>query len=298
MLDVKALVKEVAPQTYVSSSCKAILGISDAVSTEQIALAHQVANHIQIPLVEVKTKESDNPMYVQNEGNACFACKTALYSALHAVADYANIDNNNKNAVTLFNGTNADDRKDETRVGLIAADNFNVASPLRYSTKEQVREAARYMGLPNWNHAASPCLRSRLAIGVKATRDHLKMIESAEHVVKRMLNWEHDATKDFRVRLLARKRAVIEVDRNTDIDIASIHNRLQAKGVDEKLRKLGFTGGLADIRPFKSGSVSVTKGARNGTDHQSSNHVRVELYKSRTNDHINSEKIENENFHR
>ena len=35
--------------------------------------------------------------------------------------------------VVLYNGTNAEDRMDVTRVGLKAAENYQVASPIRYS---------------------------------------------------------------------------------------------------------------------------------------------------------------------
>lgn len=39
----------------------------------------------------------------------------------------------------LFNGTNADDLKDPTRLGLIAAKEFKVASPLATVSKATVR---------------------------------------------------------------------------------------------------------------------------------------------------------------
>lgn len=41
----------------------------------------------------------------------------------------------------------------------------------------QVRTLSRTLGLPNWNHAASPCLRSRLALGVQATPERLALVE-------------------------------------------------------------------------------------------------------------------------
>ena len=51
--------------------------------------------------------------------------------------------------------------------------NFHVASPLGTLTKNQVQDASKRLGLPNWNHAAaSPCLRSRLALDVEV-RLHL-----------------------------------------------------------------------------------------------------------------------------
>jgi PP-loop superfamily ATP-utilizing enzyme len=50
---------------------------------------------------------------------------------------------------------------------------------------KQVRDLARHMGLPNWSHAASPCLRSRLAWGVAASEAHLRLVEQAELEVRR-----------------------------------------------------------------------------------------------------------------
>lgn len=41
----------------------------------------------------------------------------------------------------------------------------------------KVRAVSRELGLPNWNHAASPCLRSRLAFGVQATPERLQLVE-------------------------------------------------------------------------------------------------------------------------
>ena len=66
----------------------------------------------------------------------------------------------------MFNGTNKDDLSDSTRVGLIAARDFNVCSPLEEFTKDEVRAVAKEFGLFNHDYAASPCLRSRLAFGV------------------------------------------------------------------------------------------------------------------------------------
>jgi len=91
--------------------------------------------------------------------------------------------------VVLYNGTNAEDRMDVTRVGLKAAQNYSVASPISDLTKDQVRSVARHLGLPNWNHAASPCLRSRLALGVLATDDALRRVEEAEGLVREALPW-------------------------------------------------------------------------------------------------------------
>eukprot|EP00658_Telonema_sp_P-2_P006260 TRINITY_DN12394_c0_g1_i1.p1 TRINITY_DN12394_c0_g1~~TRINITY_DN12394_c0_g1_i1.p1 ORF type:complete len:149 (-),score=36.44 TRINITY_DN12394_c0_g1_i1:541-987(-) len=98
-------------------------------------------------------------------------------------------------------------RQDLTRVGLVAADNFSVASPVDQLTKTQVRAAARAAGLPNWEVAASPCLRSRLAFGVEATATSLGIVEKGERLVRAPLKLHH--TDNLRLRILGPGRAAV-----------------------------------------------------------------------------------------
>ena len=70
--------------------------------------------------------------------------------------------------VALYNGTNADDLTDPTRLGLLSAAHHRVNSPVCQLSKLRVRQLAQAAGLPNWNLAAAPCLRSRLAVRGRA----------------------------------------------------------------------------------------------------------------------------------
>ena len=248
----------------------AVLGISPAVPEEQIKMAHEIASCVGIELVQVHTEESTDPIYIKNAGQACFACKTHLYQALLAVATTAT-NSFPTTTTTLFNGTNADDKLDKTRVGLVAATNYQVQSPLEYLTKEEVRRASRAVGLPNWNYAASPCLRSRLALGVEATSHHLKLIERAEQFVRAYLLvsiLQHDSigvspeTVNLRVRYLANQRAAIELDEHVlslsiATGIATVQNELMTDSRihDFFINELGFRQYI--VRPFRSGSVST-----------------------------------------
>jgi uncharacterized protein (TIGR00268 family) len=238
-----ALVHRIAPQA------RAILGLSAAVPAEQRELAVRVAAQIGIPLQMVETNEGSDPMYIQNAGQACFACKTHLYSTLQAV--YASVD---QEAVQLYNGTNADDTNDPTRVGLIAAQQFRVQSPLLHINKEQVRLAARHCGLLNWNYAASPCLRSRLALGVPATRDHLQRIERAERFVRQQLAMHalFNETCNVRVRLLAQNRVCIEVDEGALLEYAHEQVTQWKLYLEDDLQFAAV-----QVRAFRSGSVAV-----------------------------------------
>lgn len=226
-----------------SADSTAILGVGPAVPPSQIRLAREIAEDIGIPYREIETAEGSDPTYLKNAGMACFACKTHLYTALRAVKHASSAD------AFLFNGTNKDDLKDETRVGLIAAEDFEVRSPLRIVTKDEIRVAARHLGLKNWNYAASPCLRSRLSLGVEATEDHLIAIDKAEERVRNFLG--ADPRIDLRVRLLAGKMAMVELDPTFMEERAKL---LRDVDFTHLFQDLGFDS--VGVRPFKTGSVA------------------------------------------
>lgn len=267
-----SLVAALVQQVYTSSLSKtttsfnstngnttAILGVSPAVPSTQIDLARHIARDIiRIDLLEIPTSEGSDPMYIQNKGQACLACKTNLYSTLESVANHAISSKNGKslsllsnNNVILFNGTNQNDTTDPTRLGLIAANNFHVRSPLSHISKDEVRIAAKHLGLPNWNYAASPCLRSRLALGVEATQQHLKMVEEGETFVRNVLGLSHE--RNLRVRLLSGGRAGVELDESM---LDGLKEILMQAGFRDFLQEKGFTNGEFVIREFKSGGVA------------------------------------------
>lgn len=254
-----------------NGSVKAVIGVSSSLPQRQLDLARSIAEHVDIELMEVRTTEGTDATYIANEGKACFICKNHLYSALEAVTSTANelYQNNQNQTIALFNGTNADDTKDPTRLGLLSAKSFSVRSPLINITKAEVRRAARHLNLPNWNYAASPCLRSRLALGVEATASHLKAVNLAEERVREVLSL--DETINLRVRMLAGKKAMVELDhhliqgedmkRNDVIEnsgFISFERILRDDGFEEFCKQLGFDGGIG-VRPFKTGSVSTRK---------------------------------------
>lgn len=222
---------------------QAVLGVSAAVPADQVALAEHVASVIGVPLHKIPTTEGSDLTYIENNGQACLACKTHLYTCLGKIANHAS-----SHGQQLYNGTNADDLQDPTRLGLIAADRFQVKSPLKHTTKDQVRIVGKHLGLPNWNYAASPCLRSRLAFGVEATPDHLQRIERAEQFVRQSLAL--DATRNLRVRLLTQNRAMIEIEEDL-LELAQ--NSLERwQGYFQNVLEFASV----NVRQFKSGSIA------------------------------------------
>ena len=230
-------VRTVYPETAV-----AMLGVSASLSHEQKQLAVDVARHIGIELRMVETREADIPEYVANRGMSCYHCKTALYETMSSVLDSLRSDDV---PFVLYNGTNAEDVADPTRIGLKAAEEHHVATPLISFGKQEIRAIARHMGLPHWNIAAAPCLRSRLQIGVPATDDNLARIAEAERTLIGLLRIP--PTVNFRVRHLVDNTAMLEIDE-------AFMDRIDLDRCRADLEKLGFR--QVGKRAFHSGSVS------------------------------------------
>ena len=211
----------------------AAVGVSPSLPSSQLTVARRVAKAIGIPLREVPTDEGASAAYVANEGESCLHCKNELYTTLRAVALDAEkartakklagsgrLSNDEttlavpstdascsenvflkRHDVCVYNGTNFDDRADDTRLGLRSAAAHGVASPLFNTPKTRVRELARVAGLPNWNLAAAPCLRSRLAFGVPALARTLADVDAAEKAVRAILRVQPE--ENMRVRVLS-----------------------------------------------------------------------------------------------
>ena len=112
-------------------------------------IAHQV----------IVTDELSKSDYRANPTNRCFYCKTSLYTELAQIASA-------QNYAFVLNGTNLDDLGDH-RPGLIAADDYNVKSPLVEAGfhKADVRALAHELGLENADKPQAACLSSRFPYG-------------------------------------------------------------------------------------------------------------------------------------
>ncbi len=122
---------------------------------------------------EVTTEEMARAAYRRNDGDRCFWCKDALMDALTPLADAAE--------ATVLLGVNVDDLGDH-RPGQEAAWQRGARFPLVEAglTKEDVREAARDLGLAVWDKPAAPCLASRVPYGSEVSVGVLGQVERAE----------------------------------------------------------------------------------------------------------------------
>ncbi|HLC48057.1 MAG TPA: ATP-dependent sacrificial sulfur transferase LarE [Candidatus Norongarragalinales archaeon] len=185
------------------------------------------------------TQEMEDGDYAANPINRCYFCKTELYDKLRAVASERGI-------AYILDGLNADDLGDY-RPGMKAAKEHLVVSPLKDAgiTKNEIREIAKSMGLPNWDKPSSPCLSSRFPYGTKITLKGLRMVDKGEAFLR-----ELGIEGSLRVRYLE-KMARIEVE---SCEFAIIVEN--SEKIISHFRTLGFEFVELDLRGFKSGRMN------------------------------------------
>jgi uncharacterized protein len=134
----------------------------------------ELAGRFGVPLLELDTRELEDPRYLRNDTDRCYFCKAELWTRLGSLARREGFD-------TVIDGTHADDLG-EHRPGLRAGREGGIRSPLAELgwTKDAVRAASRALGLPTWDAPAAPCLSSRVRYGLGITADRLRQVEEGE----------------------------------------------------------------------------------------------------------------------
>jgi uncharacterized protein len=230
-----------AAQIALGDSAVLFTGDSAALAEGELEAARELASLIGLRHEIVATGELDDPNYVANKGDRCYHCKSELYSRLGDVSKQLGV-------AVVINGANADDLGDY-RPGMQAARENDIRSPLADCgfTKREVRELAAAWGLPVADKPATPCLSSRVAVGLEVTKERLAMVDRAESFLRSL------GFRELRVRLHADDMARIEV---LVEDIASLCEPAIRQAVVEEFRELGFKFVTLDLGGFKSGGFT------------------------------------------
>lgn len=226
----------------------AVTAESDSVSDRELEAARRLAQILDVKHKIIKTEEMSSSNYLSNPANRCYYCKSELYTKLAKVAT-------ENNMTSIFNGVNLDDLGDH-RPGIIAAKEAGIISPLVDSklNKQDVRDLARQIDLPNWEKPALACLSSRIPYGQPVTSKKLLMIESAEEVLLA------EGFKQVRVRHYG-NIARIEIPKE---DIPNLLKYELYEKVNVSLKKIGFQSIEVDPKGYRSGSLNEALGLRGG----------------------------------
>ncbi|HDK81310.1 MAG TPA: ATP-dependent sacrificial sulfur transferase LarE [Nitrospirae bacterium] len=218
----------------------AVTASSESLPSGELIFARQMTEDLDIRHEIIETNELNDKNYADNPSDRCYYCKKELFGKLKAIAA-------EKNFTYILDGSNQDDTID-WRPGRKAAAELGIHSPLMDAGfgKKEIRDISKYLGLPTWNKAATPCLSSRLPYGEKITSQALEMVEQAENFIKKF------GIKELRVRHHA-ETARIEI-------LPEAFPRLMDGAVREKiiafLKSLGYKYVTLDLQGFRSGSLN------------------------------------------
>lgn len=188
----------------------------------------------------IDTHELQDERFVSNPPERCYYCRQHLFADLGRIAREEGLE-------AVVHGANADDAGDH-RPGLRAARELGARAPLLEAglSKEDVRAAARGLGLTAWDKPAMACLASRFPYGTPLTLPALERVAAAEEYLRGL------GLRQFRVR---------HHDPVARLEVPPEEwDRLLAAGVREglvaRLRELGYLYVALDLAGFRSGSLN------------------------------------------
>ncbi len=236
------LLLKIAVKTLGRDNVWAVTGNSESLLPEELDSCRDLAGEIGLRpenFIEIKTDELSNPDYRKNPIDRCFYCKSELFGRLNDIAYEI--------GASVLDGSNADDLGD-WRPGLKAASELGVISPLAEAgiVKQDIREMAHDLGLPNWDKPALACLSSRIPYGSEVTEEKLNQVAEAERFLHSL------GFGQLRVRHHD-KMARIELLRD---EIPRIFKGDLINLVVEKLKSIGFAYVTVDLRGYRSGSMN------------------------------------------
>jgi len=216
----------------------AVTAVSPSLPQADLEEAQSIAKQFNFAHVLIDSHEVADPNYQANTPLRCYFCKHEVYGELTAYARAQGF-------VHVIDGTNLDDLGD-TRPGRKAAREAGVRSPLIEAqfTKQEVRDLARTLGLPNWDKPAAACLSSRIPHGTPITIQLLTQVEQAEMILHGL------GLRQVRVRHHGDVARV-------EVDPADFKHVLdQRELIVERLRAIGYTFVALDLIGYRMGSLN------------------------------------------
>ncbi len=228
----------VVAQQELGSNVVAVTAVSPSLPGADLAEAQAIAQQFGCRHVLIESHEVENPEYQANTPLRCYFCKHEVYGEL---VEYGR----EHNFAFIVDGTNLDDLGD-VRPGRKAAAEYGVRSPLIEAqfTKQDVRDLARALGIPNWDKPSAACLSSRIPHGTAVTIQLLSQVEQAEIVLHGL------GIRQARVRHHG-EVARLEVP-PADFEVV-LERREQ---IVAQLRAIGYTFVALDLVGYRMGSLN------------------------------------------
>jgi uncharacterized protein len=232
----------VVAQQELGAAALAATAVSASLAPSELEDALKLAETLGLNHRLVQTNEVEDERYASNPVDRCYFCKSHLYTELEQLSQETG-------ARFILNGLNVDDLGDWRPGARAAAERPDrVRSPLHEAGmgKSAIREAARQLGLPNWDKPALACLSSRLPYGERVTPEKLARVGRAEQALHAL------GFRQLRVRHFAdRARVEIAPDELVRVQAENLRSRIESD-----LLALGFPAVEIDPRGYRSGRLN------------------------------------------
>ncbi|MCI4626516.1 MAG: ATP-dependent sacrificial sulfur transferase LarE [Candidatus Magnetoovum sp. WYHC-5] len=217
-----------------------ITAYSPSMPVEELNRAKEQIAQLYIAHRIIQSTEFEDEDYLANTIERCFYCKRKRWQMLSAIAK-------NEGYAHIVDGTNESDKQDY-RPGIKANKIYNVISPLEelHINKDEIRLLSKLKGLSTWNRPSFSCLSTRIPYGERITVGDLKMIESAERLLREL------GFNQLRVRKYA-TTAKIEVELT---EISKVIEPNTRQRIVDGLKDVGFLYITLDIEGFQSGKLN------------------------------------------
>lgn len=226
--------------------CAAVTADSPTLPRSELEEARRFAARLGAEHILLRTREMEDPRFIENGPRRCYFCKSALFEAMEALAG-------ERGDRWILFGAIADDMGD-WRPGMEAARERGARAPLLEAglTKAEVRDLSRRKGLATWDKPQAACLSSRFPTGRPITLDDLGRVERAEDLLRGL------GFRQCRVRLME-SAARLELEGG---DLARACEEDLRKKICEGFKGLGFQSVVLDLEGFRSGSLNPLRKER------------------------------------
>lgn len=219
--------------------CVAVTAEGQTLPARELESSRSTARSLGIRHIIIPYNELEEPEFANNPIDRCYHCKNGLFRELKKLARELGLK-------AVAEGTNASELTGH-RPGHKAAIENGILTPFADLgiAKSEIRQMAKYLGLPIWDKPQLACLSSRFPYGRTITVQGLQKVETAE---------------DYLFDLGVSQCRVRDHEDIARIEVSGDDLHIILKHMDDIVgvfKELGYTYITLDLEGFRSGSFDI-----------------------------------------